>query len=43
MVPSDVFNVITVIGVIDMIGVIEFCKGPPFLIFKNDFSEKSSV
>ena len=31
MVPSDFTYVISVIGVIDVIGVIQFCKGPPFL------------
>ena len=33
MVPSDFTYVISVIGVIDVIGVIQFCKGPPFLFF----------
>ena len=35
MVPSDFTYVISVIGVIDVIGVIQFCKGPPFLLFKK--------
>ena len=37
MVPSDVTNVFGVIGVIggiEVIGVIQFCKGPPFLPFE---------
>ena len=29
MVPSDFTYVISVIGVIDVIGMIQFCKGPP--------------
>ena len=32
MVPSDFTYVISVIGVIDVIGVIQFCKCPPFLL-----------
>ena len=30
MVPSDFTYMISVIGVIHVIGVIQFCKGPPF-------------
>ena len=30
-----------VTGVIDVIGLITFCKGPPFLFFNKNFKEKN--
>ena len=42
MLTSDITCVIVVIGlisVIEVIGVIRFCKGPPFLLFFKFFFE----
>ena len=41
IVPSDFTYVISVIGVIDVIGVITFCKGTPFIFsFKKKLKKK---
>ena len=34
---------ISVIGVIDVIGVIMFCNGPPFFLFNKNFKEKNII
>ena len=45
MVPSDFTYVISVIGVIDVIGVIHFLRVPPssFLFFYKNFKEKNII
>jgi hypothetical protein len=38
-----VIDVISVMGVIDVIGVITFCKGPPFLLLFLNPKEKNNI